>query len=107
MAYSQTKVIIGGLAHVPILIFIFNLIKGKFASKAVDLKVDEVKVKETKIKLAEPKKKEIKPEDDQKIEVKEEVLAEEGQTEDGKKIEDKEEVLAEEGVTEDEKKKWN
>ncbi len=43
MAYSETKVIIGALAHVPILIFIANLIKGKFETK-------EVKNKETKIK---------------------------------------------------------
>ena len=83
MAYSETKVIIGGLAHVPILIFIVNLIKGKFASKAGELKVDE----EQKIKLTEPKKEEIKPEDDKKIEVKDEVLTEEGETENEKKIE--------------------
>ena len=30
MYYSETKVIMGGLAHVPILIFIVNFIKGKF-----------------------------------------------------------------------------
>ena len=61
MAYSETKVIIGGIAHVPILIFIVNLIRAKFESKAVELKVDEVKDKEPKIKLAEPKEEEIKP----------------------------------------------
>ena len=41
MYYSETKVIIGGLAHVPILIFIVNSIKGKFesiASKVVEVK---------------------------------------------------------------------
>jgi len=46
MYYSETKVIIGGLAHVPILIFIVNFIKGKFesmASKAEELNVSEVK----------------------------------------------------------------
>ena len=43
MAYSETKVIIGGLAHVPILIFIANLIKGKFEHNALDTK--EIKVK--------------------------------------------------------------
>jgi len=30
MAYSETRIVIGGLAHVPILIFIANFIKGKF-----------------------------------------------------------------------------
>ena len=41
MYYSETKVIMGGLAHVPILIFIVNLVKGKFESIAA--KVVEVK----------------------------------------------------------------
>ncbi len=90
MAYSETKVIIGGLAHIPILIFILNFIRGTFASKAVELKVDEVKDKKPKIKLAEPKKEEIKPAADKKSEVKEEVLAEEGETENEKKSEVKE-----------------
>ena len=46
MYYSETKVIMGGLAHVPILIFIVNFIKGKFesiASKVVEVKEEEVK----------------------------------------------------------------
>ena len=46
MYYSETKVIIGGLAHVPILIFIVNFVKGKFESIAV--KVVEVKEEEEK-----------------------------------------------------------
>ena len=33
MYYSETKVIIGGLAHVPVLILITNFIKGKFGIK--------------------------------------------------------------------------
>ena len=33
MAYSETRIVIGGLAHVPVLIFIANLIKGKFGIK--------------------------------------------------------------------------
>ena len=33
MAYSETRIVIGGLAHVPILIFIANFIKGKFGIK--------------------------------------------------------------------------
>ena len=44
MYYSETKVVIGGLAHVPILIFIVNFIKGKFES--ITSKVAEVKEKE-------------------------------------------------------------
>jgi len=56
MYYSETKVIIGGLAHVPILIFIVNSIKGKFesiASKIVEVKTEEPKVKEEEIKAEE------------------------------------------------------
>ncbi len=30
MAYSETKVIIGGLAHIPVIIFLFNFIQKKF-----------------------------------------------------------------------------
>ena len=44
MYYSETKVAIGGLAHVPILIFIVNFIKGKFESIAT--KVVEANKKE-------------------------------------------------------------
>ena len=49
MYYSETKVIIGGLANVPILIFIVNFIKGKFesvASKVFEVKEEEVKAEE-------------------------------------------------------------
>jgi len=56
MAYSQTRVIIGGLAHVPIIIFIFNLIKGKFANNAGDVKGVEFKDEEPKIKQTVLKK---------------------------------------------------
>ena len=91
MAYSQTKVIIGGLAHVPILIFIFNLIKGKFASKSSDLNVVEVKDEQPKIKVAELKKEEIKPQDDKKSIVNQELLIEEKEKpEDERKSEVKE-----------------
>ena len=48
MAYSETKVIIGALVHVPILIFILNLIKNKFQAKAEELKVVEAKEEELK-----------------------------------------------------------
>ena len=33
MAYSETRIVIGGLAHVPVLIFIANFTKGKFGIK--------------------------------------------------------------------------
>ena len=92
MAYSQTRVIIGGLAHVPIIIFIFNLIKGKFASKTADLNVVEVKDEQPKIKEAELKKEEIKPQDDKKSILNQELLIEEqGKPEDERKSEVKEE----------------
>ena len=91
MAYSQTRVIIGGLAHVPIIIFIFNLIKGKFASKTEDLNVVEVKDEQPKIKEAELKKEEIKPQDDKKSIVNQELLIEEQENpEDERKSEVKE-----------------
>ncbi len=61
MAYSETKVIIGGLAHVPILIFILNLIKGNFETKTDDPK--EVKVKKEPIKVIELKKSEVRKEE--------------------------------------------
>ena len=54
MYYSETKVIMGGIAHVPILIFVVNFIKGKFESIAS--KVVEVKTEESKVKVFEVKK---------------------------------------------------
>jgi len=38
MPYSETRIVIGGLAHVPVLVFIANFIKGKF-----DIKTEETK----------------------------------------------------------------
>ena len=70
MYYSETKVIMGGLAHVPILIFIVNFIKGKFESIAS--KVEEVKAEEPKVKLVEVIEEEVKAEEVNTIEVKEE-----------------------------------
>ena len=70
MYYSETKVIMGGLAHVPILIFLVNFIKGKFesiASKVVEVKKEEPKVKEVEVKEGE-----VKAEVEKTIEVKEE-----------------------------------
>ena len=70
MYYSETKVIMGGLAHVPILIFIVNFIKGKFESIAS--KVVEVKTEEPKLKKVEVNEEELKSEEVNTIEVKEE-----------------------------------
>ena len=61
MYYSETKVIMGGLAHVPILIFIVNFVKGKFESIAS--KVVEVKVAEPKVKVVEVKEEEVMAEE--------------------------------------------
>ena len=69
MYYSETKVIMGGLAHVPILIFIVNFVKGKFESIAA--KVVEVKAEEPKVKVVEVEK-EVKAEELNDSEVKEE-----------------------------------
>ena len=68
MYYSETKVVIGGLAHVPILIFIVNFIKGKFESMAS--KVVEVKV--PKLKVVEEKEEEANSEELNESEVKQE-----------------------------------
>ena len=53
MYYSDSKVIMGGLTHIPIIILIVNFIKGKFESIAS--KVVEVKTEEPKVKLVEIK----------------------------------------------------
>ena len=70
MYYSETKVVMGGLAHVPILIFIVNFIKGKFES--ISSKIVEFKTEEPKVKVVEVKEEGVKEEG-----VKEEVKAEE------------------------------
>ena len=49
MAYSETRIVIGGLAHVPVLIFIANFIKGKFVIKNEEAKGAEVKEEPVKI----------------------------------------------------------
>ena len=53
MAYSETRIVIGGLAHVPILIFIANFIKGKFGIKTEETK--DTVVKEEPVKVIELK----------------------------------------------------
>ena len=49
MAYSETRILIGGLAHVPILIFIANFIKGRFGIKTEVAKDTVVKEEPVKI----------------------------------------------------------
>ena len=49
MAYSETRILIGGLAHVPVLIFIANFIKGKFGIKTEETKDTVVKGDTVKI----------------------------------------------------------
>ena len=43
MAYSETRIVIGGLAHIPVLIFIANFIKGRFGVKTEEIKDNELK----------------------------------------------------------------
>ena len=53
MAYSETRIVIGGLAHIPVLIFIANFIKGKFViktEKAKDAVFHEEPVKIIEVK---------------------------------------------------------
>ena len=70
MYYSETKVIIGGLAHDPILIFIVNFIKGKFESLASKVVVFKKEV--PKVQVVELKEEEVKAEELNASEVKEE-----------------------------------
>ena len=49
MAYSETRIVIGGLAHVPVLIFITNFIKDKFGIKTEETKDTAIKEKPVKI----------------------------------------------------------
>ena len=49
MAYSETRIVIGGLAHVPVLIFIANFIKGKFGIKTEKPKATVIKGEPVKI----------------------------------------------------------
>ena len=52
-AYSETRIVVGGLAHVPVLIFIANFIKGKFVIKTE--KAKETLVHEEPVKIIEVK----------------------------------------------------
>ena len=53
MSYSETRIVIGGLAHIPILIFIANFIKGKLGIKTEEAK--DTVVKEEPVKIIEVK----------------------------------------------------
>ena len=53
MAYSETRIVIGGLAHVPVLIFIANFIKGKFGIKTEEVK--DILFNEEPVKIIEVK----------------------------------------------------
>ena len=53
MAYSETRIVIGGLAHVPVLIFIANFIQGKFVIKTEEAK--NTVVNEEPVKIIELK----------------------------------------------------
>ena len=60
MAYSETRIVIGGLAHVPVLIFIANFIKGRFGVKTEEAK--DTLVKEEPVKIIEVKDTVVKEE---------------------------------------------
>ena len=64
MTYSETRIVIGGLAHVPVLIFIANFIKGMFGVKTEGAIV--AVVKET-VKIIEAKETVVKEEKTQAI----------------------------------------
>ena len=49
MAYSETRILLGGLAHVPVLIFIANFIEGKFGIKTTGAKDTVIKRQPVKI----------------------------------------------------------
>jgi len=53
MAYSETRIVIGGLVHVPVLIFVANFIKGKFVIKTEEAK--NTVVNEEPVKIIELK----------------------------------------------------
>ena len=58
MAYSETRIVIGGLAHVPVLIFIANFIKGKFGIKTEEVK--DTLVSEEPFKIIDVKDRVVK-----------------------------------------------
>ena len=65
MAYSETRIVMGGLAHVPILIFIANFIKGKFGVKPEEVK--NTVIKEEPVKIIEGKDTLVKEEKEKTV----------------------------------------
>jgi len=53
MFYSETRIVLGGLAHVPVLILIANFIKSKFEIKTEEAK--DILVQEEPVKIIEVK----------------------------------------------------
>ena len=49
MAYSETRIVMGLLAHVPVLIFITNFLKSKFGIKTEETKDTLVKAEPVNI----------------------------------------------------------
>ena len=74
MVYSETRIVIGGLAHIPVLIFIANFIKGKFVIKTEKTK-DNV-IKGETVKIIEVKDTVVKEEPVKIIELKNTVVKE-------------------------------
>ena len=66
MAYSETRIVIGGLAHVPILIFVANFIKGKFVIKTEEAK--NTVVNEEPVKIIELKNTVVKERNSETLE---------------------------------------
>ena len=58
IAYSETRIVIGGVAHVPVLIFNANFIKGKFGIKTEE--GNDTVVKEEQVRIIEVKDTEAK-----------------------------------------------
>ena len=74
MAYSETRIVIGGLAHVPVLIFIARFVKVKFGIKTEETK--DTLVKGEPVKIIEVKDTVVKEEPVKIIEVKDTVVKE-------------------------------
>ena len=58
MAYSDTRILIGGLTHVPVFIFIINFIKSKFGIKTEETK--DILVQEEPFKIIKLKNTAVK-----------------------------------------------
>ena len=67
MAYSETRIVIGGLAHIPVLIFIANFIKGRFGVKTEEIK--DIVVKEDLVKIIDVKDNVVKEDNAEAIKV--------------------------------------